>query len=114
MRQSEVVDNRARRSYWEARLLPIRLDAEPVLEQLERRRWVVLVLSAIIAAVSSIVLVLFAAFGRPDIGAILGLLFAMPMISVAWLDFHVLKGKVRRYLVELEGRKQEQEAPGPV
>ena len=105
MKPSETVENPARRRYWEVKLLPIRLDAEPILTQLEKRRSVVIVLTTVTSFVVSIMFVLFAAFGRPDIGAILALIFVGPIVSVAWLDFHLLSRRVRAYLNEVESRR---------
>lgn len=100
-----------RRRYWETRLMPIRLDAEPVMVQLEKRRSVVIVLSAVTSGVVSILLVLFAAFGRPDIGAGLALSFAVPIVSIAWLDFLSLQRRVRIYINEIEVYLAESVAP---
>ena len=105
MKPSETAENSARRRYWEGRLLPLRLDSEPILNQLEKRRSVVVVLSTITSFVVSIMFVLFAAFGRPDIGAILGLIFVGPILSVAWFDFFVLRRRVNAYLAEMESHR---------
>lgn len=87
----------ARQRYWQRKLRRLRLDAEPVGEQLARYRRVTWVLTAVTLGIASMLVALFAAFHRADIGLVLaGVLFA-PVVALAWLDYGVLALRAARY-----------------
>jgi hypothetical protein len=91
----------ARLAYWRRRLGRVRLGAEPVEEQLARYRRVTWMLTAIPLALSLMFIGLFAAFQRPDVGAVLALVLFAPLVAVAWLDHVLLSRRVAAYLREL-------------
>jgi hypothetical protein len=82
---------------WQARLGRLRLGAEPIEVQLERYRRVTWVLTAIPTALAIFIFTLFTAFRRPGIGSIVALILFLPVVSIAWIDFAILKGKAIRY-----------------
>jgi hypothetical protein len=86
-----------RELYWRARLRRLRFGAEPLAVQVEKYRRVTIVLSAVSAGIALMFLMIFSAFRRPDIGLILVAILFVPMISLAWLDFRTLAGRVDEY-----------------
>jgi hypothetical protein len=88
-------DDQQRR--WQAKLGRLRLGVEPIEVQLERYRRVTWVLTAIPTALAIFIFTLFTAFRRPDIGSIVALILFVPVVSIAWIDFAILKGKAIRY-----------------
>ncbi len=89
-----------RERYWRRRLRRLRLDAEPIAEQLERQRRTTIVLTAIPAAIGLIFLAIFAGFGRPDVGAALVAVVILPIVALAWVEFARLRGGAAAYLKE--------------
>jgi hypothetical protein len=85
------------RQCWQAKLGRLRLGAEPIEVQLERYRQATWVLTAIPTFLAIFIFTLFAAFRRPGIGSIVALILFVPVVSIAWIDFAILKGKAIRY-----------------
>lgn len=102
-----------RERQWQPKLGRIRLGAEPVEVQLERYRRVTWALTIVPLLLATFIVALFAAFRRPDVGAILGAVLFVPVVAFAWFDFVRLRGRVEEYLIErerLSGSTQETSA----
>ena len=81
---------------WAQRLRPLRLD-ESIPEQFARRRGVVLVASALLTGLILFVLSLFAAFGRWDLGLVVGGgLFGVPLGWI-WWEHAQLRRNIARF-----------------
>jgi hypothetical protein len=89
-----------RASYWRQRLGRLRLGAEPLAEQLERYRRATWVLTLVPVAIGLMIAAIFAAFRRPDIGLLLAAILAVPIATLAWLDFLRLQRAVAEYEAE--------------
>ncbi len=100
--QSEDVDPKwaTRQRYWRRKLRRLRLDAEPVEEQLAKYKRVTWVLTALPAGLSLFFLALFTAFHRPDVGLVLAAILFAPVVAIAWLDYLLLSSRVARYTRE--------------
>ncbi|WP_337173073.1 hypothetical protein [Paludisphaera sp.] len=85
------------REDWSRRLAPLRLDAEPLDEQLARRRGAFAALAAVTTAMAAAFLALFAAFGRWDVGLITALAFWLPIVGLARRDLSRLTRAVAEY-----------------
>ncbi|GAC1448526.1 MAG: hypothetical protein NVSMB9_31810 [Isosphaeraceae bacterium] len=96
----------ARLIYWRRKLGRIRLGVEPVEEQLAKYRRVTLLLSAIPLGIGLIILALFSAFRRPDVGLVVDLFLILPIVALAWIDHAVLRFRVLRYLKELRTHEE--------
>ena len=97
-----------RRRRWVRKLGRLRLGVEPLEIQLARVRRVTWALTAVPGIIGLMFLGLFAAFGRPGMGLILAGLLLGPIIAFSWLDYALLRGKVRAFeseLREYEGRR---------
>src|SRR5262249_1584834 len=90
----------SREQYWKRKLGRLRLGGEPLEEQLALYRRATLVLTDICAVLALFFIGLFAAFRRPDIGAILALVLLGPIVALAWLDHGLLARKAARFLRE--------------
>lgn len=91
-----------RERYWRRRLGRIRLGVEPVDEQLTKYRRVTLTLSVVPGLIGLIIVTLFGAFGRPDVGLGLVLVVLGPMVGLAWLDYWKMARNVAAYRREIE------------
>ena len=91
-----------RELYWRHRLRRIQLDAKPIAAQVERQRRTTIALTLVLAGVGSIFLAIFAAFDRPDIGAVVVGVLIVPMVALAWIDFARLQAGAKGYLRERE------------
>jgi hypothetical protein len=76
------------------------LGVEPLEEQLGRYRRVTWMLTAIPLAMGCFIIVLFTAFGRPGVGAILVAVLLLPIVLLAWLDHAMLVRRANRYIRE--------------
>ncbi len=102
----------AREAYWAGKLRPIRLGAEPVEGQLARRFLAMVAISALTGLIGLILLGIFAAFGRADIGLkIVGMVF-VPATAWFWLDYAVLHRRVSAYLGEMAAVDRAEAPPG--
>jgi hypothetical protein len=91
----------AREAYWRERFGSFGLNPGPVhLGHLRVRFYTTIVMSGLVAIIGLIMLAIFAAFGRPDVGLrIFGFLF-LPLILWTWLEYAVLRRRVHAYLRE--------------
>lgn len=87
----------AERAGWARSMGRLRLDAEPLGDQLLRHRSASLALIAISAAASVAFVAAFAAFSRPLLGIGFSALFLLPIVIVSWLDQRRMAGRVREY-----------------
>lgn len=95
----------ARMRDWRRKLGRIRLGVEPIDDQLRRYFRVTLAVTAVAGFLTVFFLALFAAFKRPDVGAVLAIVLLGPIVAMAWLDHARLRWYVRRF--EDERRKHE-------
>lgn len=91
-----------RQRYWQRKLRRLRLEAEPVEEQLARYKRVTWMLTAVASGLGLVFLALFSAFRRPDVGLVLAAVLFAPLVAIAWLDYVMLAAKVGRYRRERE------------
>ena len=89
-----------RQRHWARTLRRLRLDAEPIAEQLARYRRVTWMLTAIPLGMAAMFVGLFTAFGRPGIGGLVAAILFVPVIGLAWLDNWLLELRAARYLRE--------------
>ena len=82
---------------WSRRLGPLRLDAEPLRVQLERRRKVSLGVTGVSLIVSALFLQIFFAFSAPLLGLAVVSALLGPVIAGAWLEYRGLKRRVAEY-----------------
>ncbi len=101
-----------RRKYWQRKLRRLRLEAEPIDEQLRRYLRVTGVLTAVAGGIALIFLGLFLAFERPDIGLIVAGVLFLPIAGIAWLDYALLHWRARRYLAERLTWQEREGNPG--
>ncbi len=83
---------------WVSRLGRLRLGVEPVEEQLARHRRAAWLLALVPSGIALMVLSLFTAFGRPDIGLAVVLILFAPMIVSPLVGFARLQRRARAYL----------------
>lgn len=102
----------ARERYWRRALGRIRLGAEPVEEQLAKYRRVTWMLTAVPLGLAAMIVALFAAFRRPDVGGLVALVLFLPVVAVAWFDFGRLNRRAARYLREREEYDARRSTPG--
>lgn len=71
------------------RLARLRLHpgAEPIAVQVERHRRTTVALTLIPAGIAAIFVLIFAGFGRPDVGAAVAGVVVGPVVLVAWWDY---------------------------
>jgi hypothetical protein len=91
--------------YWRGKLRRLRFGAEPLGVQLEKYRRVTVVLSCVCGGMALMFLAIFAAFHRPDVGAIVDLLLFVPIVGLAWREYGTLAGRLAAY--EAEKKKAE-------
>jgi hypothetical protein len=93
-----------REVHWRKRLRRLRLDAEPVEEQVTRLRRVTIALTVIATFIGLIFLSIFAAFGRLDVGGFVVVVLILPIAGFAWLDQTILEARASAYLRERSAR----------
>lgn len=86
-----------RELYWRGKLRRLRFGAEPLAVQLERYRKVTVVLSCVCGGMAAMFLAIFAAFRRPDVGAILDGLLFVPIVGLAWREYWTLARRLAAY-----------------
>jgi hypothetical protein len=99
--QSEAALEREKR--WRKKLRRLRFGAEPLEVQVEKYRRTTIALTVVPSFIGLMVLAIFTAFRRPDIGLVAVLVIFMPMISLAWFDFWLLARRVEHYQREKAG-----------
>ncbi|WP_169981185.1 hypothetical protein [Tautonia rosea] len=92
----------ARKRDWQRRLPRLRLEAEPIEEQIDRYRRATIALSVVTMMVAGMVLVLFTVFGAPWFGLLVSLVPAGTVISAAWRSHQQLRSGARKYLLDRE------------
>lgn len=103
--------------HWGRKLGRLRLGAEPIEEQVARYLRVTVALTVIPLLIGLMFVALFAAFRRPDVGAILALILLAPIIVIAWFDHALLRLRASAYLRDLDaherpaGAKKRREGP---
>jgi hypothetical protein len=100
----------SRVAYWERKMRSIRLGAEPIEAQLRQRLYATVVVTAVMLFIASVMLAIFAAFGRFDIGLRLLALSFLPLVLWFWLDYAVLRSRALAYLHEC-GEPRNNDAP---
>ncbi len=95
-----------RELYWRRRLRRLRFGVEPLAVQVEKYRKVTVALSCVCAGIALMFLMIFAAFHRPDIGAIVDLILFAPVIGLAWIDYRTLAGRAAAYEAERKAKDQ--------
>ena len=105
-RSTAEAEWQARERYWRRKLGRIQLGVEPIEEQVAKYRRVTWVLTAVASGLALIFVALFTAFRRPDVGAILAGVLLLPVVTLAWFDFGLLKLRVARYSREFEAYHQ--------
>ena len=93
-----------REMYWRYKLRRLQFHSEPLSEQVEKYRRVTVVLSGVVGGMALLFLLLFSAFGRPDIALLLDAILFAPMIGIAWFDVLKLSKNLKAY--ELERKKK--------
>jgi hypothetical protein len=86
-----------RERYWRHRLGRLRLGVEPLEQQLARLRLVTWCLSAVPAGIGGMIVAIFAAFRRPDLGLLLAAILVVPIVVLAWLDLARLERAAAAY-----------------
>jgi hypothetical protein len=89
---------------WRRKLRRLRFGVEPLGVQLEKYRRVTVALSCVCAGIALMFLMIFTAFGRPDVGAIVDLALFVPIVGLAWLDYRTLARRVAAYEAEAQAR----------
>ncbi len=92
-----------RLTYWRRRLAPLRVGAEPIEAQLGRRFLALVLITAVFTGVGLMILAIFSAFGRVDVGLKVAGLIAVAPTAWSWLDHVLLRRRVAAYLRERPG-----------
>jgi hypothetical protein len=100
-----------REAYWHRKLRRIQFGAEPILEQVARHFRVTVALTGLALGIGFIFLAIFAAFERPDVGAVVLVVLVGPVVGLAWLDHAVLQARVSAYLKEMAAHKNSDAPP---
>jgi fumarate reductase subunit D len=90
----------SREAYWERKLRPIRLGAEPVEFQLAQQFRGRVMVMALVLLIGLIILAIFTGFGRVDIGLQLFGVEFVPATVLSWLDHSSLRNRALAYLRE--------------
>jgi hypothetical protein len=101
-----------REAYWRRKLRRLRIGAEPIEAQLDRQFRATVVLTAIPGVIGSMILAIFSAFGRPDVGLAVAGVLLLPVVVLAWLDYGVLRARASSYLRETTTRENTDAPPG--
>jgi hypothetical protein len=100
---------RLRETYWRRKLGRLRLGVEPIEDQLARYRRVNWALTAVPSVVGAMILAIFTAFGRPDIGLKFVAILLLPIVLGAWWDYHRMISRARHYRREADEYLRERE-----
>jgi len=101
-----------REAFWRRKLSRLRFGAEPIEEQMARQFRVTVALTAIPSGIGLMILAIFAAFGRPDVGAVVVGVLLGPVVALAWLDYAVLRARASTYLEEWAEHEKADVPPG--
>lgn len=102
----------ARMIFWQRKLGRVRLGVEPVEEQVNRYQRVTWVLTALSACVALMIVALFSAFRRPDVGIIVAIIMFVPVVTTAWIDHGLLRLRVARFARERTAHEQGKRVAG--
>jgi hypothetical protein len=91
MQEDPEEDLKAIRKAWQERLGRLRLNAEPIQDQVIRHLRVTWVLTGVVTLLGAVFFTLFTGFGRPDIGSVLVCVLTGPILSIAWYDYFKMK-----------------------
>jgi hypothetical protein len=100
---------RQREAWWQGKLGRLRLGVEPLEEQLARYRRVTWALTIVPGFIAAVLVSLFAAFGRADIGFVVILILFLPIVAREWLDHVILTQRARCYREERANYLREKE-----
>lgn len=100
-----------RELYWRGKLRRLRFGVEPLAVQLEKYRRVTIVLSGVCGGIAFMFLAIFAAFRRPDIGAVVDLVLFVPIVGLAWREYLSLAARVAAYEAERKKAKGQARVP---
>ncbi len=100
---------RLRQAYWRRKLGRLRLGVEPIEDQLARYRRVTWALTVVPSIVGLMILAIFTAFGRPDIGLKFVAIILLPIVLGAWWDYSRMSARARRYGHEADEYLRERE-----
>lgn len=98
---ASAADANARRQQWQRRLPRLRLDAEPIDQQLLKLRNSTRVLSVVVLGIGVLFFVLFSLFGSPVVGLIVGGVLFGSVVTPAWRSFYQTRDGAAAYLREL-------------
>jgi hypothetical protein len=93
-------DDPDREAFWRLKLRRVRFEAEPISEQVGRQFRATVALTSLACGIGLIFLAIFAAFGRPDVGAVVLGVLLIPVAGLAWLDYLILRSRASAYLRE--------------
>jgi hypothetical protein len=82
---------------WQRKLGRLRLGVEPLDVQLARYRQVTWMLTAVPSGIGLIILSIFTAFRRPDLGLLIAYIIVVPVVALAWFDYRRLKRLAAAY-----------------
>jgi uncharacterized membrane protein YfcA len=98
-----------RRREWSNKLGRFLMNPEPLDVQLAASKRVVAALTGVVGAIASIIVAIFTAFGRVDVGLVVAGLILLPIVVFAWM------GQLRRSrLVAAYLREMRQTQPPPM
>jgi hypothetical protein len=100
---------RVREMHWRRKLGRLRLGVEPIEDQLARYRRVSWALTAVPSIVGVMILAIFTAFGRPDIGLKSVAIILLPIVLGAWWDYSRMTVRARNYRREADEYLRERE-----
>ena len=109
MSVDEPADWADRERHWRRKLGRLKLGVEPLADQLERHRRATGVLTFVSLGIALCFLAIFGAFGRFEIGLIVGAALFVPIVGLAWWDLRSLERRADRY--ESERRTFERAGP---
>jgi hypothetical protein len=109
--EPSIPDWSSRQREWQRRLPRLRLEAEPIEEQLDRYRRATIGLSAVTAAIAGIILIVFTLFGAPWFGLLLSLVPAGAVIGAAWRSHQRLRLAAVQYLLDRETAQARTDRP---
>lgn len=86
-----------RRKYWRRKLGRLRLGVEPLETQLNRYWRITWMLTGIPLAMGLFLVALFSGFKYPVVGIVLASVLFLPVITIAWIDFGLMRWRASRY-----------------
>jgi hypothetical protein len=90
-----------RRREWSSKLGRFLMNPEPLDVQLAASKRVVAALTGVVGVIASIIVAIFTAFGRVDIGVVVAGFILLPIVLTAWIGQSRRSRNVAAYLSEL-------------